>query len=57
METAILVFGAYVALVAFLGSLLAQAAPPGFEDDDGFHSGEEPAPPRSTAEQWHLGAL
>lgn len=57
METAILVFGAYVALVAFLGSLLAQAAPPGFEDDDGFHSGEEPAPPRSTAEQWHLGTL
>lgn len=55
METAILVFGAYVALVAFLGSLLAQVAPPGFEDEDGFHQGQEPAPPRT--EQWHLGAL
>jgi len=55
METAILVFGAYVALVAFLGSLLAQVAPPGFEDDAGFHRGEEPAPP--AAERWHLGAF
>jgi hypothetical protein len=57
METAILVFGAYVALVAFLGSLLAKAAPPGFEDDEGFHRGEEPVVPRSAADQWHLGAL
>ncbi|QYM77952.1 hypothetical protein K0B96_11580 [Horticoccus luteus] len=54
MGIAVLIFGAYAALVGFLGYLLARAAPSGFEDETGFHQGDEPLPP--PPHHWPLGA-
>jgi len=53
MEVAILVFGSYVTLVAFIGYLLARFAPLGYEDEHGFHEGAEPAPPHDAGNGWH----